>query len=138
MSESLTLSQRIAQDGITATAEASDGPVPADYMSGSSAWTVTLTMGDRSMVIPFYTGPAVDMGDLLPLAVDAVVSDAASVENASGFDDWASEYSADLDTPEGRRSARETWRALLAQREAVRTFLGDHYDAYLWETDNDV
>lgn len=131
-----TLSERIAQDQITATATYRDqgGPSYAADMHDMDWWDVTLQYDGRRMLVPFGMGRGHHGAE--PTAYDvlqSLVLDAAGTENARDYEDWASEYGYDEDSRSGVRAYEQT----VKQTGRLRAFLGDLYDAYLWETDND-
>jgi hypothetical protein len=132
-----TLTERITEDQITATATYRDNGAPSyvdDNMRGMDWWNVTLQFEGRQVTIPFGMGSGHHGAE--PTAHDvlsAVLSDASSAENNPSFEDWAGEYGYDTDS----RSAEGTYRQVMAQTEKLRAFLGGKYDTYLWETDND-
>lgn len=89
-----------------------------------------------TMVVPYSKGLG-HHGEL-PTALEVMaclVMDAAGVENSHGsFEDWAGDYGYDPDS----RKAERIYQDTVQQTAELRQFLGDAYDAYLWETDNDA
>jgi len=130
----MTLRKRIEADGITAESVYGDAPERED-MSTMDPWGVTLRFGDRVLAVPFYTGEGLRerMADGPSAAdvLDCLASDASSVLNARGFEDWAGDLGFDPDS----RKAERTYREIEAQTELLRGFLGDAFDAYLWDTE---
>ena len=63
--------------------------------------------------------------------INSLVSDAATYENAQGFEDWASELGFDADS----RRAYRVWEQTEEQTRLLRSFLADEYEAYLYETE---
>jgi hypothetical protein len=132
-----TLSERITQDGITAYAapRGQGAPSYTSDMDSMDWWNVTLTMHGRQMVIPFGMGSGHRSAE--PTAHDvlsAILSDASSIENArDDFEEWAGDYGYDTDS----RTAERTYNQTVKQTDQLRAFLGDLYDTYLWETEND-
>lgn len=53
--------------------------------------------------------------------IDSLAMDCSSVEDASNFEDWCSIFGYDTDS----RRAESTYRAILAEREKLRLFLGE-------------
>lgn len=132
-----TLTERISQDGITATATWRDAGAPSyvEDKHGMDWWDVTLHLDGRRMAVPF--GMGYGHGGAQPTAHDvlsAVLSDASGVENARGdFEEWAGEYGYETDS----RSAERTYKQTVRQTEKLNVFLADKYETYLWETEQD-
>ena len=63
--------------------------------------------------------------------LDCTISDAAGIENASGFSDWCSEYGYSDDS----RKAERTYRACQRSVEQLKKLLGADYQAALFETE---
>jgi hypothetical protein len=116
----------VAENADLAPGEGYDGP----------AWLVTLINrpAGQTLQVPFYAGSAwwgrePDAADVL----SCVLSDATSVINARGYDDWLGDFGME-DQPENR----ETYDAIVSQTEQVRAFLGELAEFYLWETEHDA
>lgn len=94
------------------------------------AWKVTLTMGYRTLTTPYKmgTGHGGDAPDR-ETVLDSLCSDAAGADQT--FEDWASDYGYDTDS----RKAEAVYRAVVAQTKKLRAFLGDKFDAYVYETE---
>lgn len=127
-----TLEERIERDRITATVESAYAPGWASDDRPARDWyRVTLQMDGRRMTVPFGMGPALrrepDVGDVL----ECLLSDASGIENTRGFEDWASDYGLDTDS----RRAERDYGLVQDQTVDLRAFLGDKYDAYLWDTE---
>lgn len=127
------LRSRIARDKITAEAVMGDAPAYADdWGAGTNWYRVTLAYSRRRMTVPFGMGPALtsepDAADVL----NCLTSDASGYENSRGsFEEWAGEYGYDTDS----RKAERTFEQVKAQTAELRRFLGDQYDAYVWDTE---
>jgi hypothetical protein len=67
--------------------------------------------------------------------LDCLASDAAGVENAQGFEDWAGEYGYDSDS----RKAERTFRVCEKQAERLKQFIGDDatYQALLFDCERE-
>jgi hypothetical protein len=64
--------------------------------------------------------------------LDCLASDAVSVENSRGFEDWASDLGYDPDS----RKAEKTYLACVKSSERLRKFLGGYeYRDLLWNTE---
>lgn len=124
------LSGRIAQDGITARAFRRNGaPIYTTGMDDMDWWNVRLRMGNRITTVPF--GMGYGLGGREPTAEDVLsclLSDASSA--GQSFSDWAGDYGYDRND----RSAMRTYRQVCRQTEKLREFLGEKFDAYLYET----
>lgn len=127
------ISQRITSDRITAEVSGlRDAPSYAgDFGSGTNWYDVTLKMGRRTLTVPFGMGPALTHEPTAAEVLDCLVSDAAGYDNARDFSDWASEYGYSEDS----RKAEQTYRIIGNQSAELRAFLGDKYEAYLYETE---
>jgi hypothetical protein len=127
-----TLAEFAEGHGITAAATyvgtEADGGVYFDV------WAVKLTMEgtDRTMATMFHMG--IGHNGMAPTVVDVLSSftaDAAGIENAGGFEEWADEYGYDTDS----RKAEDTYNATRRQTDQLAEFLGEFYDTALWDTD---
>lgn len=63
--------------------------------------------------------------------LECLLSDAAGVEAADGFEFWC----ADLGFDEDSRKVERIYRQSVGQTEKLRRFLGGDYNDYLWETE---
>jgi hypothetical protein len=94
------------------------------------AWKVVLRYQGRQLTTPFYTGVA--LGE--PTARDvleALLSDAATIENAQDFEDWAANLGFDSDS----RCAEKTYQAADEQTTKLKRFLGDAYQGAIWDSE---
>jgi hypothetical protein len=122
---------------ITATAKPSKSNPNMPDSDGMDNWSVKLTRlvdGEkRSMNVPFsmgkgHNGKTPTAADVL----DCLASDAAGVENATSFDDWASDYGYDTDS----RKAERIYKACKRNAEDLYSLLGgEAYNELLWETE---
>ena len=122
-----TLSWRIQEDGISATAEKT-GPADDDWYE----WDVALYRPDgRSMRLHDYSGP--DEPTALD-ALDALLSVASRVKGTDSYEEWASEFA---DDPKDWQD-RETYALQRAETDKLRDFLGaESLEAYLHDTEMD-
>lgn len=133
-----TLAERIAADGITAESTYNPAGVPEGWDRDADAWLVTLhnPATGQTMTVPFQSGPGLkaDVAAGVPArwVLDSLTSDASGYLNADGFEDWAGEYGYDTDS----RAAEKVYNRIGEQVETLRAFLGDSFDAYLWETES--
>lgn len=106
----------------------------AEWMAQASHYLCTFSVKgqDGTLAVPFSMGPAHTSEPSMDDVLDAIASDASGYENASGFEDWASEYGYDTDS----RKAERTYRAVRSQSERFMRFVGKSaYDELLWDTD---
>ncbi len=97
-------------------------------------WNITLARGEpgvdwAELTVPFWMGSAHGMtkptaGDVM----NCLCSDAASIENATGFEDWASELGMDTDS----RRAEAIYEQCDEQAGELRAFLGNDFEAFVW------
>lgn len=133
----ISLEDRINRDRITAYAEYRDGPpsyIDADSWSGDASWyDVTLERHPHiPLTVPFGMGSAHTEEPTAADVLNCLVLDAMGYENADGsFEEWASEYGYDTDS----RRAYRTYQQVEKQTNKLRAFLGDEYDAYLYDTE---
>lgn len=129
-----TINDFIADQHITATAEWSDrNPnMDEDSKNPMDHWRVVLQRsGGKRMTVYFskgrgHNGKPAEASEVL----DCMASDAAGVENAQSFEDWASEYGYDTDS----RKAHRTYSICKRQAERLKKFLGDEaYEKLLWD-----
>ena len=122
-----TLSWRIQEDGISATAK-----MIAPAGEGRYEWDVTLYRPDgRSMRLHDYSGPD-EPGALDVLG--ALLSVASRVKGTDSYEEWASEFAAD---PKDWQD-RETYALQRAETGKLRDFLGaESLEAYLHDTEMD-
>ena len=105
-----------------------------EWMAQASHYLCTFSVKgqDGALAVPFSMGPAHTSEPSMDDVLDAIASDASGIENASGFEDWSSEYGYDTDS----RKAERTYRAVEEQSVALRNFVGQQaYDELLWQTD---
>jgi hypothetical protein len=100
---------------------------------GTRSFSVTLVNGlGETLTVPWHIGPKSDAYPNEPDNVlDCLLSDAAGIENAGSFEEWASEYDYDIDS----RKAEAMYNEGVRDAARLRDFLGDEADAFLWETD---
>lgn len=127
------LRSRIEDDGITAEAVMTDAPRWADdrRSDGTNWYRVTLAYDGRTMTVPFGMGSALTDDPGADDVLNCLASDASGYENARSFEEWAGEYGYDTDS----RKAERTYQQVKEQTEQLRRFLGDQFDAYVWDTE---
>lgn len=90
-----------------------------DWLAGSDHGTIE---------IYFSQGSAHTKEPSLSDVLECLASDAATVENAQDFEDWANELGYDTDS----RKAEASYEACLEQSDNLKELLGDAYEALLW------
>lgn len=118
-------------------AERNPNSSESDWGRGAHHYLVTLARGKRAMAVPFSMGSGLRDSNGAPRqptaadVLDCLANDAASVDNARDFEDWASELGMDPDS-----RAERTYRAVLEQRETLEDFLGEElYQELLYQVE---
>lgn len=128
----MNLAERIAHDGITVESRSGTYVIPDTFVS-AEAWEVTLRAGERVLTVPFFTGPGLREkmrhGPNAEDVLSCLLADAALWENAAGFEDWCAEFGMEADAANHRK-----FQQVEKQTNELRAFLGEQYEAYLWET----
>jgi len=115
------------------TKEVESNPNMTDMPAGSRHFKVTLLRAGRQMTIHFSMGPAHTKEPTVEDVLNCAAMDAAAYENATSFEDWASEYGFDTDG----RKAETTYRAVKKQTAKLAKFLTvDQYNTLLWDTES--
>lgn len=89
-------------------------------------WKLVLTMDGRVMVVGYSQGSAHKDAPKVADVLDCLCSDATCPDT---FEDFCSEYGYDTDS----RRAERTFQACLKSRDDLREFLGDDFDAVVYE-----
>ena len=132
--ETETVAQFIARLGITCDIVSDRGLQVEDGWE-HHAYVLRLSYEGRTMDLPWRQGLGiVDSAlDRVDSVLDAMLSDARSLyvfadeTEEEGFERWAGDYGYDTDS----RAAWNTHRAVVAQTDELRVFLGEHYGAAL-------
>lgn len=128
-----TIDEIITTSGITMTATQWHENPHIDDNQKMDHWRCILRHGRRRMTVYFskgigHKGTEPTIAEVL----DCLASDASTVDNAQGFEDWASDLGYDPDS----RKAERTFKAVQRQSDRLRDFLGDSlYRTLLWETE---
>jgi hypothetical protein len=98
------------------------------------AYRVVLKRGDQTLTMPFrmgtgHRGSPPQLVDVL----DALISDAANIEQTDGFEDWASGLDYDTDS----RQAEKVYNACLKVAADLKRLVGDEevYEDLLYRTE---
>jgi hypothetical protein len=129
-----TLQQFIRETHTTMKSERVDSnPQMSDPSWPADHWKCVLRVSRAQMTVYFSKGvghdgkrPGVDE------VLDCLASDASSVDNARGFEDWCSELGYDTDS----RKAEKTFKTCEEQARKLKALLGDSaYRTLLYETE---
>jgi len=134
----IKMAQFLAEQKITMLAKATDrNPPMEDPKNPMDHWRCSFRRGTGKSASRFTTsfsmgkghnGKAPEAGDVL----DCLASDASSIENAKGFEDWANDMGWDSDS----RKAEKIFNACKSQAVKLKEFLGDEsYQELLWNVD---
>lgn len=127
-----TLAQFIRKNNIRASVEWADANPNMPDWSDANHFKVTLRAGRHQMTVPFSMGYAHSDEPTAVDVLDCLASDAASIENARSFEDWADELGYDPDS----RKAYSTYTTVQKQADQLKRLLGDEaYRALLWDVE---
>ncbi len=131
----MLLSERIKRDKITIEHTYDDAPAHIDYASAlNSVWySIKLKMGTRRMTVPFGMGQGLERYPDAHDVLSCLIMDASTVEGIGGYYEWCH----DLGFDSGESRNREIYGAVLGETRKLRRFLGDKYNAYLYDTEDD-
>lgn len=115
-----------------------DRPDEMGDWKGATHWVVTLSQTGRGNPRTFTTFYSMGSAHKGAPKIDSVLSslmfDASGAENASSFEDWASEYGYDTDS----RKAERMYNACREISAKLRVFLGrDAYNELLRDVEPD-
>lgn len=135
-----TMHDRVRQLGITIVNKpaAPDARAASQYPGGSH-WRSTLFRRGRQngLTVVFHQGSAHKQPPTAADVLNALALDASGYENASDFDDYASEYGMPMDTAAERREARKLYAAVEREREKLKEFLSPaEYESILYDTES--
>jgi hypothetical protein len=129
-----TLAERAAEDGITLTL-AVDYDLTGErdkFLPRGHHYIATLTREDRTLTTQYSTGSGWTREPTADDVLESLLSDASLVESTNSSEEWADDLGYDTDS----RSAERAYTACRGIRDDLMTFLGERYEAYMWETDN--
>jgi hypothetical protein len=139
-----TLTERLADHAIEASATRNAAPDEDLVRDGSDAWLVTLINrpAGQAMTVEYYTGSGLrermaEAGPSAEMVLEDLLSDATGYLNSDGFEDWASEYGFDTEDYASSNKARRTYNTVKAQTEELQHFLGELFDTYAWGTESE-
>lgn len=121
----------VHNDSERVTLEIISGP---EYVEDAEGWehhayTVRLSRGElgvnhRTIDVPWRQGLGITDDPTAAVVLEALLMDAAGIENARGFEDWATEYGYDPDS----RKAEHIYNAATRQTEGLKRLLGDDFE----------
>jgi hypothetical protein len=128
--QSITVEQFISDHQLKLTShEVTTRP---DGFMGDSAYHFRCRISKGKQGFGFYWSQGSGCGSTtsgFPDVLDTLASDAASYENANGFEEWAEEMGSDADS----RQAEKTYRAVKRGAEQLKRLLGqDAYEQLIW------
>jgi hypothetical protein len=128
----ITLADFIAENHVTMTTRQTDHNPNSDWDRAASHWLCYLRCAGRRMRVTFSMGSALTGPPSLAEVLDCLASDAAGLENARSFEEWAGEYGYDPDS----RKALRTFKVVERQASALARSLGDDsYQTLLWHVE---
>jgi hypothetical protein len=129
----VSIAEFVAVNRITMTAQRVSANPNMQSDTRMDHWKVQFSMGRKRMTAYFsmglgHNGRMPEAEDVL----DCLASDSASVDNARGFEDWASDFGYDTDS----RTAEKTFKACEHAATRLSNFLGSGlYAQLLWNTE---
>lgn len=127
-----TLKERIELDGITMETMPTEALVmPPGFADGSNGWDCTVRRQRRAFRVTMWMGPALKGEPSIADVLECVLDDAAGVEQAQSFEEWAREFGFSNDEPD---RGREVYDACVRQTAALRVWLRDELPVYLYDT----
>jgi hypothetical protein len=124
----ISMKARVTQDRVRIDSAMIDTPEGED--NRMDWYAVTLRMGRGSLTTRVGHGKAVCSDPTAEDVLSMLASAAVDVENADSFEDWCAEFGRNTDS----RKVYGQWEEAQERAADLRRFLGDKYDAYLWET----
>lgn len=103
-----------------------------EWQDSAFHYKVTLKRGTKRLSTFYSKGSSLPEPPEADEVLDSLASDAADIDNARDFEEWASEYGYDTDS----RKAERTYNAVQVSAEKLKKFLGeDLYKILLYETE---
>jgi hypothetical protein len=132
----MNLSTRMRRDKLRVV-EVKRGKRPADvdhWGSDMTWWRVTFKIGNRTLVTPFGMGSGHE-GRVPEGAevMECLLLDAGVYEQARNFEDWCDSYGFDCEDEQSMRN----YTNVAGQTAKLKTFLGDKFNDYVYETEMD-
>ena len=133
MERTMTTKGFASKHGIKSVSEWADSNPNMAENWEANHYKVTLRAKGKQLTTYFSKGFGLSGEPTAAEVLDCLASDAAGYENARDFEDWASDYGYDTDS----RKAEKLYRVIGKQAEKLKKFLGDNYEALLWNTERD-
>jgi hypothetical protein len=135
----VTMPERVETLGITLTAKPLPERLTPTWPRPHSRYRVVLRRvtdnETRKLSIEWRQGLAHTEPPRADDVLDCLADDANMYLNASDIDDWATRLGYDIDEPRDRSQANRLWFNVKAQTEKLQAFLGDDFDAVVWQTE---
>jgi hypothetical protein len=130
----MTVSEFIDASHVRMTSERTDNP-NMDSASNMDHWKCIVRRGNVRMTVYFSQGYGHNrQAPELSSVLDCLASDSSSIENASSFESWASDFGYSTDS----RTAEKTFKACERQAQALKRFLGSElYQELLFNTERE-
>lgn len=130
--DTVSIAQFVKDYRISMTADRVDSNPNMPESDNMDHWKVVLRRPGHTLTTYFsmgygHKGAEPKAADVL----DCLASDASSIENANGFEDWAADFGYDTDS----RKAEKTYKACEHIAKRLRNFLGEAYDTLLYNTE---
>jgi hypothetical protein len=136
----MTIDEFIAAHGLTADvipADSNPNMTDDDWARDASHWLVTIRCEDRTMAVHFSQGSALTQPPALEDVLDCVAADAASVDDARSWEEWAEDLGYfPFDDADDYRRARWAFETVERQAAELRELIGDDaYESLLWKAE---
>jgi len=126
-----TIQQVIERDGIRIRAERADSNPNMDPEQPMNHYKVRLrNRAGRQLTVYFSMGLGLRGEPTAADVLECLASDAAGIENAQSFEDWAAEYGYDTDS----HTAYRTYQTCQRQAKSLQRFMVRGYEALLFDT----
>lgn len=127
----MNIREFVADNGITMVSRSRKSNPHMDDSKGNH-YAVTLKRGEYRMSVAYSMDVALTGKPKIDDVLDCLANDAAGVENARNFEDWAADYGYDTDS----RKAETIYTEIKKQAQELRDLLGDDlYQVLLWEVE---
>ena len=130
--DTVSIEQMVKLSRISMTADRCDSNPNMQDVENMDHWKCVLRRPGHSMTVYFsmgygHNGKAPEAADVL----DCLASDASSIENTKGFEDWCSAFGYDTNS----RKAEKAFKTCEHQAERLKNFMGGQYKDLLWNTE---
>ena len=130
--DTVSIEQMVRINLITMATEQTDSNPSMPDAENMDHWKCVLRRPGHNMTVYFsmgygHNGKKPTAADVL----DCLASDASTIENTRGFEDWCLDLGYDTDS----RKAEKTFKTCEHQSKQLRSFMGEHYENLLWNTE---